>query len=147
VHSLLMKELHSVVQWYDAFCCFVIFLHVSFYILKGFVSMRFVIVIMQFQFVIGMNCWAWTCCMNVRHKWPSSFLSQFTVSVLWLLIIFWCRNVKCNEPYIKEVVYDWLFVCVIHGDCIKSWPQCILQYRVGLEGVLKVDLNVSFSIV
>lgn len=125
MHSHLVKELHSVIQLLcNILRC--LLLHVKRFCKHEICHCHYAISV-----CIGMNCWAWTCGMNESHKWPSSFLCQCTVSVLWVLIIFWCRNMKCNAPCVKEVVYDWLFVCVIHGD----WHQCILQYHLGLEGI------------
>jgi hypothetical protein len=56
--------------------------------------------ITQFRVTIATNYWALTCCMNVNavvsNKRGSSFLFQYIVSNLWVLIIILCEYVTCN---------------------------------------------------
>jgi hypothetical protein len=57
---------------------------------ESFVSLQYIIVLMQFLVTTAMNCQALICCMNV------SYAVCHIQSILWVLIIFWCGCVKCN---------------------------------------------------
>jgi hypothetical protein len=54
----------------------------------------------QFQSTIATNCWALTCCMNVSYtagnERACSILFKCIVSILRVLLIFWCGHAKCN---------------------------------------------------
>jgi hypothetical protein len=68
----------------------------------------------------GMNCRALTCRMKVCyvcHKWDSSLLFQCITVILWVSITF------CWVSYIKEAVYDWLFVRVILAKRVICWKS------------------------
>jgi hypothetical protein len=68
--------------------------------IKMFCNLRFIIVMLQFQFTIATNCQALTRCMKVSYvegqEGASSLLFQCIVSILRVLIVFWCVYVRCS---------------------------------------------------
>jgi hypothetical protein len=88
-----------------------------------FYKYQIIIVIAQFQDIITMNCQALTCCMNVSyvidHEQESDLLFQCIMSVLWVLIIFWYRNMKCSST---QFTIDYLYMLVM-GDELNVSPD------------------------
>lgn len=52
-----------------------------------------------FRLTLGRYCRTLTCCMNLNdligHERASSILCLGIMAVLWLLITFWCKHMKC----------------------------------------------------
>jgi hypothetical protein len=87
---------------------------------KTYVSARLIIVITQFQVSISTNCVALTLCMDVDYlldqKPENNLPFQCIVSILWVLIIFWCGYMK------RGFTIDYLCVLVA-GEAVKRRPR------------------------
>jgi hypothetical protein len=95
-----------------------------------FISVGFVIVIMQYQVAIATNSRALTCFMNVSyivgHERSSSLWFQYIVFLLSALII----DVDLQNVvyiHIKRTVYDWIFMRVI----LTRWRETLSTRRTG----------------
>jgi hypothetical protein len=93
--------------------------------------MKFIIVITQFQAAMATNCWVLICYKYVSyvvcHKQVSSLLFQFSMSVLWILVISLYRYVKYSALYKGDGLQFIIYVCY-------SW-----------EVALNTGLNLSFD--
>jgi hypothetical protein len=73
----------------------------------------------KFPVTVTTNCRAITSWMNVNyevcHEWTSSLMFQF----IWLLLVFWCRYVRCSILYTGDGLY-WLSVRIIRVLCLFS---------------------------
>jgi hypothetical protein len=79
--------------------------------------------ITQFQATIATFCWVLIRCMKIRARSIEHSLFPSIMSILWVLIIFWCVCVKCSVLYNGDGLQ--LTVC---GCC--SWRMAL---NVGLD--------------
>jgi hypothetical protein len=88
---------------------------------KRFGNVPFIITITEFQVSIATNCKASTRGMNVSyavgHELVSSLLFQCIVSILWVLITFWCGYMECSILYRGDgSCFTMEFVRIIRGS-------------------------------